>query len=69
MSSFLIKTICKAECLKNFNRPKNGPVTAPFFGQVDSLDNLRQFTVFKAETPSEVASECYNVIILIKYLL
>ena len=26
------------------------------------MDNLRQFKAFKAETPSEVADECYDVI-------
>ena len=69
MSLFLINTICKAACLKNFNRSKNGPVTGPFFGQVNSSDNLGQFTVFKAETTFEVANECQNVIIFNVYLL
>ena len=53
---FSMNTICLAACPKNYNRPKNGPVTGPFFGQVGSSDNLGQFTVFDAERSSEVAN-------------
>ena len=52
----LIIITCKAACLIYFNPLENGHVTDPFFGQVDSSENLGQFTVFKAETPSEVAN-------------